>query len=1091
MELFRGTDPSTAAGPPTTTLLSLVEQAQAAGVNSEALAFALEQSQSPKQDIVALITLRAAVCTTQQFEQMRQQMEQMQKQLLAVTQTGTQSMRPDLVEEAIPPFAQPPLTSAAPRQVQQSEPTSTQGHRAQFSSNAAAAAAAAPTAAGLPGIRSSSWAPDLSGSGKEGAVVLVAALEHGLEALESCIPRLPREEKLVARTLCGKLAAMMDESMMGATQAAQLAAHCPEKGMGVAQVLSDALEAVQSLQIGVSGGESVEVVSRLLSVLQKYTDPPPTRAVRLANAEARSATQSSKLMVELSELQAGGHVAQRALAAVLEHGLEALEHSMLHVPRRDKKAVRQLCEQVESALAELDVGQAMQPAERCDAAELGQLHRALGVVSDMAIGAGMECVGAVQSLLDIWKQCSDPVIGASHALSSLNAAARTRGLDTLQKLPRVVLAEAVAAEVAAMSAAGAIGLDEGRSDGERVSAWLAVFTLGLRNAATAVEAVGQMFQEAFSRGSLLEAAFCGRLQGEGGLAVLAGAGAVVMLTWSFASQLESAASRASAEAIIITANKVASDCQCSTARCQDYLTHMIALSTHKNVIIAAGAASALVWPVYCSGASCAKVYIASEHVPAMLAFLRRTQALGQPAAWWREHSAIVNQDATLISNGAYFCLMNTLGIFSNMRRGSTAWEELLAECIHILKANQEAELSAQPKAMVQALWTAGKVISIAAHEQSRHELLHTSGVVEALTWTTNHSYNLIGTSLAEYTAGPTVALIGRNEGGLTLTRETVDSVLDGVHNFWDTSSTHWRVKAAATAPVTKLVGKALPIVDIVIVDANKQFVLQHKTALDDLVHGLLIDEAHPRRAQDGAAKLQETCALVLQNLALSDIGKGPLRAHSAVMVALRSVASGSGGLSDQARQYASGALFELDAALRQKTKEAAKSRRRNVSGSTQGLTQINTGDIETIEEEDIEHIMISYNWGHQSVIKRINVSLKARGYAVWIDIEKMQGSTVEAMAEAVEQAACVVYCISKAYKESSNCRLEAQYAFQQKKDMVPLIVEEGYSPQGWLGILLGVRLWYGFYGPTIASEAAFVSKMDELCREFGGRGLRS
>ena len=57
-----------------------------------------------------------------------------------------------------------------------------------------------------------------------------------------------------------------------------------------------------------------------------------------------------------------------------------------------------------------------------------------------------------------------------------------------------------------------------------------------------------------------------------------------------------------------------------------------------------------------------------------------------------------------------------------------------------------------------------------------------------------------------------------------------------------------------------------------------------------------------------------------------------------------------------------------------------------------------------------------------------------------------------------EDAAVVCYGISAAYKESVNCRMEAQYAFQQQTDMVPLMLEEGYSPKGWLGMLLGVRL---------------------------------
>ena len=57
----------------------------------------------------------------------------------------------------------------------------------------------------------------------------------------------------------------------------------------------------------------------------------------------------------------------------------------------------------------------------------------------------------------------------------------------------------------------------------------------------------------------------------------------------------------------------------------------------------------------------------------------------------------------------------------------------------------------------------------------------------------------------------------------------------------------------------------------------------------------------------------------------------------------------------------------------------------------------------------------------------------------------MQGSTVEAMADAVEDAAVMCYGISQAYKESTNCRMEAQYAFQQQKDTIPLMLEEGYN----------------------------------------------
>ena len=94
------------------------------------------------------------------------------------------------------------------------------------------------------------------------------------------------------------------------------------------------------------------------------------------------------------------------------------------------------------------------------------------------------------------------------------------------------------------------------------------------------------------------------------------------------------------------------------------------------------------------------------------------------------------------------------------------------------------------------------------------------------------------------------------------------------------------------------------------------------------------------------------------------------------------------GWSEEARQLASNALLALE-----------------YSGRVGGEGH-----------DDEGHVMLSYNWGHQATVKRINISLRKRGYATWIDIEKMQGSTVEAMAAAVEGAAVLVYGVSRAYK---------------------------------------------------------------------------
>jgi hypothetical protein len=66
--------------------------------------------------------------------------------------------------------------------------------------------------------------------------------------------------------------------------------------------------------------------------------------------------------------------------------------------------------------------------------------------------------------------------------------------------------------------------------------------------------------------------------------------------------------------------------------------------------------------------------------------------------------------------------------------------------------------------------------------------------------------------------------------------------------------------------------------------------------------------------------------------------------------------------------------------------------------------------------------------------------------------------------------------------------MEAQYALQKKKPLIPLMLVEGYEADGWLGLLLGTSMWYGFYGETLSSASGFDGRMDALCREIGSRG---
>ncbi|XP_076082164.1 uncharacterized protein LOC143052889 isoform X2 [Mytilus galloprovincialis] len=129
------------------------------------------------------------------------------------------------------------------------------------------------------------------------------------------------------------------------------------------------------------------------------------------------------------------------------------------------------------------------------------------------------------------------------------------------------------------------------------------------------------------------------------------------------------------------------------------------------------------------------------------------------------------------------------------------------------------------------------------------------------------------------------------------------------------------------------------------------------------------------------------------------------------------------------------------------------------------------------------HIFISYAWNEKEMVYKLKDRLKQEGLEVWIDVERMGGSTLSAMAEAVENASVVLICMSEKYKLSPNCRLEAEYTFQCRKDYIPLMLQKQYRPDGWLGAILGAKLYFDFSG-----KYPFEKPWNGLMKELKGMG---
>ena len=61
--------------------------------------------------------------------------------------------------------------------------------------------------------------------------------------------------------------------------------------------------------------------------------------------------------------------------------------------------------------------------------------------------------------------------------------------------------------------------------------------------------------------------------------------------------------------------------------------------------------------------------------------------------------------------------------------------------------------------------------------------------------------------------------------------------------------------------------------------------------------------------------------------------------------------------------------------------------------------------------------------------------------------------------------------------------LEAEYMYRLRKDIIPLVLEPGYVPDGWLGILIGTKLFF-----DLSQPASFDVELDRVIQEIGSRG---
>ena len=101
-----------------------------------------------------------------------------------------------------------------------------------------------------------------------------------------------------------------------------------------------------------------------------------------------------------------------------------------------------------------------------------------------------------------------------------------------------------------------------------------------------------------------------------------------------------------------------------------------------------------------------------------------------------------------------------------------------------------------------------------------------------------------------------------------------------------------------------------------------------------------------------------------------------------------------------------------------------------------------------------------------------------------MDTNDLHGSIHQAMAEAVENAYIVLFCINEHYYESEFCTkgtsfrnllfpslitnyiIEALYTDKKHINFIPCRLQSTYDPRGWLGIVIRDQLYIDFSAPN-------------------------
>ena len=320
-----------------------------------------------------------------------------------------------------------------------------------------------------------------------------------------------------------------------------------------------------------------------------------------------------------------------------------------------------------------------------------------------------------------------------------------------------------------------------------------------------------------------------------------------------------------------------------------------------------------------------------------------------------------------------------------------------------------------------------------SHNGAQHKLLMASGATEIMLALLQSERRVVRINAACALAN----LVGKEEGDVRMEADptVVEEIVDTLRAALD--------DARLDGFLFESHKVAKSIANLATNDANKARIAD-AGALPLLVRALQ-EPQEPHSSSDAA---QFWAATGLWNLAFDEAIRERVNLEPGVVDALEEARRAG---SDDTKRKAKGALWMIKG-------EQAGAEVAEVSDET--MARMNG---EGTVKNATGQVMLSYEWRMQSQVLRLRDELMAQGFTVWMDVDRMMGSTLEAMAIAIEKSDAIIMCVTHRYKESQACRTEAEYAYTKKKPMIPVMLEKNYAPDGWLGIIMGSKLYYNMH----------------------------